>query len=290
MAVALSIVGSAILLFSCEAAKVVPQDASSLDEFMTEYSENLSMFQLENQAYSYLFETPLMEGYTLARDPYREFRKGIHITKYDADSVGLVSATLTANYAIFYENRKLWEAKGDVVVIQMDGKRLYTSQLFWNQATHRIYSNVDSKIVDGDEIYNCEGFESDESMHDWTYRKLKGVTYFTESDSADSLSSDSAMDDRRGSERVDDRDLNSKEGQTSTSHGVTVRKSSASRAVPVRKATPATDNADAPQSIQPVAAQIPQKVVAQPQTAGALNISGSNSAGSSVDINQVVKK
>lgn len=180
--VALSLFGSAIALYSCEEQKRVPADASSLDEFMTEYSEDLSMFQMENGAESYLFEAPVMEGYMLARDPYREFRKGVDITTYEADSAGVVKATLRANYAIFYENRKLWEAKGDVVVIQREGRSLYTSQLFWNQATHRIYSNVDSKIVDGDEIYYCEGFESDESMKDWSYRKLKGVTYFTETE------------------------------------------------------------------------------------------------------------
>lgn len=288
MAVALSIVGSAILLFSCETAKVVPQDASSLDEFMTEYSENLSMFQLENQMYSYLFETPLMEGYTLARDPYREFRKGIHITKYDADSVGLVSATLTANYAIFYENRKLWEAKGDVVVIQMDGKRLYTSQLFWNQATHRIYSNVDSKIVDGDEIYNCEGFESDESMHDWTYRKLKGVTYFTETDSADSLSSDSSA--VNGRERIDGKESAARTAGMTSAKGVTVRKSGATRVVPVRKSDSAQKDASSAESIQPVTIQQPQKSTTTQQQTGALRVPGSNNIGGSVDINQVVKK
>ena len=116
----------------------------------------------------------------MVHDPYREFRKGIRITMFEDDSLSTVSATLTANYAIFYEDRKLWEAKGDVVAVNKDGRRLYTSQLFWNQATHRVYSNVDSKLVDGDEVHHCEGFESDEQMKDWTYRKLKGVTYVNE--------------------------------------------------------------------------------------------------------------
>ena len=99
---------------------------------------------------------------------------------YEKDSLQSVSATLVANYAIFYEDRKLWEAKGDVVVEQMGGRKLYTSQLFWNQTTHKIYSNVDCKIVEGDQVYHCEGFESDEEMKDWSYRKVKGVTYFDE--------------------------------------------------------------------------------------------------------------
>lgn len=177
--VALSIVGSAISLFSCRSQQVEEQTIN-YETFRTEYSENMSMIMSENGRKSYHFETPLIEGYNMAKDPYKEFRKGIKITTFEDDSVSSVAAVLTANYAIFYENRKLWEAKGDVVVTNSDGRKLYTSQLFWNQATHKVYSNVDSKIVGEDEVYHCEGFESDEQMKEWTYRKLRGVTYFEE--------------------------------------------------------------------------------------------------------------
>jgi len=172
------------LLFSCEADRAVGEDAGT-ENLMTEYSENLSIVMSENGLKSYHFETPLLEGYGQARDPYREFRKGIRITMFEKDSTAAVSAVLTSNYAINYGNRRLWEAKGDVVVTKSDGKKLFTSQLFWNQATGRIYSNVDSRIVDGDEVYNCEGFETDESMNDLTYRKLDGVTYFTSTEEAE---------------------------------------------------------------------------------------------------------
>lgn len=191
LAVALPFLGSAILLFSCQASSTQSTEPASEqipENMMTEYSENLSIVMSENGLKSYHFETLLMEGYTMARDPYREFRKGVKITMFEEDSTARDAATLTANYAIFYENRKLWEAKGDVVVIQTNGRRLYTQQLFWNQVTHRIYSNVDSRIVDGDEMTDCEGFESDEEMTQWKYRKLKGVTYFTMSEDGGSKS------------------------------------------------------------------------------------------------------
>lgn len=193
LAVALPFVGSAILLFSCEAPKPV-EEAPSYETLMTEYSENLAITQTENGRKVYHFQTPLMEGYSMARDPYREFRKGIRISMFDDDEMATESATLTANYAIFYEDRKLWEVKGDVVAVNKDGRRLYTSQLYWNQATHRIYSNVDSKIVSADEVYHCEGFESDEKMKDWTYRKLKGVTYVTDTEFSDTPSAEPKND------------------------------------------------------------------------------------------------
>ena len=201
LAVALSVLGSAILLFSCETKQAVTP-TENLETLMTEYSENMSIAMSENGAKSYYFETPLIEGYAMARDPYREFRKGIKITMYEEGSSQAVSATLVANYAIFYEERKLWEAKGDVKVVQAGGRRLTTSQLFWNQATHTIYSNVDCIIVDSDQTIFCEGFESDEEMKDWSYRKVKGVTYFEDSQlpggdsSSDADSAETSTEDK----------------------------------------------------------------------------------------------
>lgn len=170
--VALLVVGSAILLFSCKSKKTTVEE--SLDAVKTEESKDLTIVMSENGRKSYLFKTPLLEGYTLGRDPYREFRKGISITTYQDDSLTTVSAVLVANYAIYYENRKLWEAKGDVVVTKHDGTQLYTQQLFWNSMTKKIYSNVDTKLVSNNDEVVGEGFESDEEMNEPRFRRWKG--------------------------------------------------------------------------------------------------------------------
>lgn len=172
--VALSLAGSAILLFSCSEPEA--EDSAASETLQTEYSENLSIVESQNGRRSYHFVTPLLEGYTLAREPYREFRKGIKITTYLDDSLSTVDAVLTANYAIYYPNRQLWEAKGNVVVEKSDGKTLYTQQLFWNALSKKIYSNVDSKIVQnqGRDVFIGEGFESDEEFKDWRFRRMKG--------------------------------------------------------------------------------------------------------------------
>ena len=190
--VALSVTGSAILLFSC-ADKDAGRASASEETMMTEYSEDLSVVMSQNGRRSYHFVTPLLEGYSLAREPYREFRKGVKITTYQNDSLTTVDAVLTANYAIYYENRELWEAKGNVVVEKSDGKTLYTQQLFWNARTKKIYSNVDSKIVqnNGRDVFIGEGFESDEEFKDWRFRRMKGRMEVEMKQSADSTAADS---------------------------------------------------------------------------------------------------
>lgn len=190
--VALSLAGSAILLFSCGESGQQTDEAAN-EAMMTEYSENLLIVMSQNGRKSYVFTTPLVEGYTLGAEPYREFRKGVKITTYKDDSLSSVDAVLTANYAIYYENRELWEAKGNVVVEKSDGKTLYTQQLFWNARTKKIYSNVDSKIVqnNGRDVFIGEGFESDEEFKDWRFRRMKGRMEVEMKQSADSAATDS---------------------------------------------------------------------------------------------------
>lgn len=205
--VALLTIGSAILLFSCKSKQTMAEE--SLDAIKTEESENLTIVMSENGRRSYLFKTPLLEGYTLGRDPYREFRKGISITTYQDDSLTTVNAVLVANYAIYYENRKLWEAKGDVVITKHDGTRLYTQQLFWNSITKRIYSNVDTRLVtETDEVIG-EGFESDEEMNEPRFRRWKGKMQVD----TEQLRNESKSDGAKGDEPKGNESANSEKSK-----------------------------------------------------------------------------
>ena len=113
--VALSIVGSAILLTACGGEQTTEEQVD--ETIMTEHSIDLTMITTENGAKAYRFQTPLMEGYKLAKDPYMEFREGIDIVTYKGEGdTTEVESHLTANYAIYYEERKLWEVKGNVAL------------------------------------------------------------------------------------------------------------------------------------------------------------------------------
>lgn len=174
ISIALLFSGSAIFLFSCGSK---PVEAEHDDEgLMTDYSEDLTISETENGRLRYVVKTPLSESYSLAREPYREFRRGVDVVTYRSDSVGGVDVTLTANYAIHYEKRRLWEAKGNVVIRKSDGREVYTQQLFWNEKSGRVWSNVDTRIVEegGRGSYVVEGFESDDRFRELSFRKIKG--------------------------------------------------------------------------------------------------------------------
>jgi LPS export ABC transporter protein LptC len=184
--IALSALGSATLLFSCSNKTEATQ--YDYETLMTESSENRTITMMENGRRSYTFVTPLMEGYSMSTNPYQEFRRGISMTTYTQDSTNLVDATITANYAIYYENQKLWEAKGNVTIIKNNRKdgdttvtnqtEIYTQQLFWNATTKKIYSNVDTKILQADGWHFGVGFDADEDLKNIHFRKYSSEMEF----------------------------------------------------------------------------------------------------------------
>ena len=186
------------MLYSCESKSEAPVRKNET-AMMTEYSEKLSIVMSQNGRRSYLFEAPLLEGYTLGAEPYREFRKGIKITTYQDDSLGRVDMVLTANYAIYYEKRELWEAKGDVVGRKFDGKQIYTQQLFWDARTQKVYSNVDTKLVQGNNVSVGESFEATEDLSDWRFRyqKSRVEVEFNPSEESDSTAKTATPEPRR---------------------------------------------------------------------------------------------
>ena len=191
--IALSIVGSATLLFSC--GKTPSTTSYDNETLMTESSENRTITMMENGKRSYTFTSPLMEGYRLATNPYQEFRRGIEMTTY-TDSLSLPEVTITANYAIYYERQKLWEAKGNVVVIRRDREEgdttvkglteVYTQQLFWNATTKKIYSNVDTKVLQSDGWHFGVGFDADDDLKNIHFRRYSSEIEFDVSESEQS--------------------------------------------------------------------------------------------------------
>jgi hypothetical protein len=104
------------------------------------------------------------------------------------DSLSLPEVTITANYAIYYERQKLWEAKGNVVVIRRDREEgdttvtglteVYTQQLFWNATTKKIYSNVDTKVLQSDGWHFGVGFDADDDLKNIHFRRYSSEIEF----------------------------------------------------------------------------------------------------------------
>lgn len=210
-----SLLGGATLLFSCSGKKK-PAEVD-LEKLITQQSDTLTMIYTKNGQKDYRFSTPLMERYELAREPYMEFRYGIDIITFD--SLGNEASNLIADYAIYYENRELWEARGNVEGTGEDGRKLYTQQLFWDEKTDKVYSNVDCKVVDGLDVFVGEGFESDSEFKDWVFRESEGRMWVDVSESEEGEEGEEGADGDKGKESATEKKGNGKEDNENGAKG-----------------------------------------------------------------------
>jgi LPS export ABC transporter protein LptC len=160
----------AILAFSCEnkidfipKSDLLTLPSVTVRNFETAYTDS-GRLQLTLSA-------PLMEQYNNAESPYYEFRHGIKVVFYDGHKVP--TGSVTARYAKYTTETRLWELKDSVVVINEGNDKLETEVLYWDEPKNLIYSDRFVKITNEDQIVMGTGFESDPKL---TKRKIKKVS------------------------------------------------------------------------------------------------------------------
>lgn len=81
------------------------------------------------------------------------------------DNAGAVAASIKAEYAHSLDEKKIVEARRNVVIIDFgSGDTSYLNSIVWNSAEHRIYSNDTVKSVNGKRITYGDGFDSDDEF------------------------------------------------------------------------------------------------------------------------------
>jgi len=120
--------------------------------------------------------------YDKAIQPYQEFPDGIYFEKFDVNMK--VDANIQSNYARFNENEQLWELRGKVRAMNLQGELFETQQLFWNQRQARFYSDSLIKITQATRIIKGIGFESNETMTRYMIKNPQGIFPLNENGSS----------------------------------------------------------------------------------------------------------
>ena len=102
------------------------------------------------------------------------YPEGIRMQIFDGGKK--IAATIRADYAYSLDDKKIVEARRNVVVIDYStGDTTYLNSLIWNSAEHRIYSNDTVKSVNGKRVTYGDGFESDDEFTTPYIRHQRGT-------------------------------------------------------------------------------------------------------------------
>ncbi|WP_052180621.1 LPS export ABC transporter periplasmic protein LptC [Alistipes sp. ZOR0009] len=167
-----SALAGATFLVSCKSDLETVKAISNFENKPSETMDNFRSVYTQGGKPRMIVSAPYVQRYSLKKEPFSEFNKGIKAESFN--EAGALVASITANYAIYHENQKLWEARGNVVGKNSKGETLYTEKLYWNEQTRRVSSDVFVKVVRADGSTSTgEGIDADEKFQDYNVKKPK---------------------------------------------------------------------------------------------------------------------
>ncbi len=112
--------------------------------------------------------------FSKAKEPYINFPKGLLVESYK--NYPIVESSINSNTAIYYTEKKMWHAIGNVIAVNIKGEKLNTEELFWDEAEEVIYSDKFSRISTEDgTFYGKNGFTADQNFTKWKLINTGGI-------------------------------------------------------------------------------------------------------------------
>ena len=113
------------------------------------------------------------------RQPSRwTFEKGIFMEQFDEQFH--VEGYIQADTAWYYDQQKLWELRGRVLIRNVNGLVFRSEEFFWDGIRHEFYSHKFSRVVTPERTLEGTYFRSDEHMTH--YEVTNSVGSFQSSD------------------------------------------------------------------------------------------------------------
>lgn len=135
--------------------------------------KNLVMIYSDSARIQYKAIAPEFLKINKGSEKYEEYPKGIQVISYDKE--GNEQGSITAKYAKKLEDEMLWEARDEVVIINAEGKKLETEQLFWDMKKEMIYSDRYCRLSDKGQILEGNGgFVSDQNLEHPVFKRTTG--------------------------------------------------------------------------------------------------------------------
>ncbi len=154
------------------------------EQIPMEIQKNLILTYSDSGYIKTELKAPLAENYPHLEEPELEFREGINIRFFDGS--GIEDSRLRADYAIQYPSKTLWQATGNIVVVNRKGEQLNTEKLYWSEKQEKIYSDEFVKITTDNEIIMGKGLEADQNFTNYTISEVTGQILIKDEEDAQS--------------------------------------------------------------------------------------------------------
>ena len=113
---------------------------------------------------------PTMLYHLDRREPRQEFPDGVAVDFFGPE--GAITSQLDARYGLRLENKSEVIVRDSVVWKSVEGEKIETEELIWDERKRKIYTNKFVVITRPDEIIYGHGFEADQ---DFSYSRINAI-------------------------------------------------------------------------------------------------------------------
>ena len=162
------------MLFSCNNDMRNLQQLSIQKKFPQGEAFDFKLVYTDSTKVVAVVTSKLNKDFTNQRMPYSEFPEGVKVEFYDqARHKNIVEA----NYGIIYPSSDMVELRDNVVLTTYDGKKLKTSQLFWDQKEDWIFTDKEFSFTDETKgtVTNGIGMDFDKKFSTVKAHKTTGI-------------------------------------------------------------------------------------------------------------------
>ena len=126
-----------ILFFSCDDGSSTLKQINKFNENPVGIAYDIHMTYTDSAEVKAILTAPLNLDYTHLSFKYSEFPEGLKIIFYNNNNE---ENTVVADYGILFNQTKIVDLQGNVVLLSDDGSRLETSQMYWDSEKEWLFT------------------------------------------------------------------------------------------------------------------------------------------------------
>lgn len=167
----ISILGLALLACENDLAEVAAlQDRLNVK---IERVEEVEILYSDSAQVKVRITGPVMLNNLDRTEPYQEFVDGVFVEFFGLD--GIITSTMTANYAIRYDRRGEVIVRDSVVWESMEAQKLETEELIWRVNEEEVFTRKFARITTPREIIYGHGFRADQDFTNARIQQVEGI-------------------------------------------------------------------------------------------------------------------
>ena len=125
------------LFFSCDDGSSTLKQINQFNENPVGIAYNIHMTYTDSAAVKAILTSPINLDFTHLSFKYSEFPEGLKIIFFNNKNE---ENTLVADYGILYNQTKIVDLQGNVVLLSHDGSRLETDQMYWDSEKEWLFT------------------------------------------------------------------------------------------------------------------------------------------------------